>query len=177
MNDEFNKLKDAFTEELQELQIRFFKVLDELRQAESKQVEQPQSKWKPEINERYYYANPVGKCFFNWRDWRGDEFDIHLYNAGLIHKTENEAVELGKQMYYTQWFNNLSDVTDEMQKDSNVDKYCIFYDFVIKKISPFHSTTSQFAHVAYFTSVNKLNSAIETIGRENFDRYVMRVKE
>lgn len=166
MNNKIEELR----KEQQALNDKINALEQELKQTE------PQGKWKPKMGEMYWIADVTNQNFCDFDYWDDKEYHFHLYNAGLIRKTENEAIELGKQMYYTQWFNDLSDVTDEMWEDFSITKYYVYYAYTAKTTVNSYDTNCRSAETAYFTSEEKLEQAIETIGRENFEKYVMRIK-
>lgn len=172
MNEQINKIKEEYAEKLNLLQEEFNDRLDQL----AKQTE-PHGKWKPRRGQTYYYADPSFKCFYIMASWCDNISDNHRYNAGLIRPTKEEAIELGKKIYYTQWYNSLSDVTDEMWKDGSIKKWYISYDHQDNETVIGSVTSGQIPNVAYFTTYSKLNEAVLKIGRTNFMKYVMGVED
>lgn len=57
------------------------------------------SKWKPELDERYYIPCVcTGKGNFRWCRWIDDELDYSRYEAGIICESKEEAIELARKM-------------------------------------------------------------------------------
>lgn len=54
--------------------------------------------WKPKMRERYYYPIPSDKDLWESCLWVGDNYDNNRFSRGLVCKTEEEAVELARQM-------------------------------------------------------------------------------
>lgn len=165
MNNKIEELR----KEQQALNDKINALEQELKQTE------PQGKWKPEQGEVYCCASPTHHYFRAFSTWLGDEPDNHRYNAGFICQTEEEAAEVGKRMYYRQWFRDLSDVTEHMWMESSINKFYAYYDWDVEQVC-YDSRIMYMCEATYFTSEEKLEYAIETIGRENFEKYVMRIK-
>ncbi len=171
MNEQINKIKEEYAEKLNLLQEEFNDRLDQL----AKQTE-PHGKWKPRRGQTHYYADPSFKCFYIMASWCDNTSDNHRYNAGLIRKTPEEAIEVGKRMYYRQWFRDLSDVTEHTWMESSIDKFYAYYDWDVEQVC-YDSRSLFMCEATYFTAMEKLESAIETIGRTNFMKYVMGVED
>ena len=161
-------------EELRKEQQALNDKIDALEQ-ELKQTE-PHGKWKPRRGQTYYYADPSFKCFYIMASWCDNTSDNHRYNAGLICQTEEEAIEVGKRMYYRQWFRDLSDVMKHMWMESSIDKFYAYYDWDDEQVC--YESCCLFMHEeTYFTTEEKLKQAIETIGGEEiFKKYVLEVE-
>ena len=54
--------------------------------------------WKPKMRERYYYPIPSDRDLWESCLWVGDNYDNNRFSRGLVCKTEEEAVELARQM-------------------------------------------------------------------------------
>ena len=161
-------------EELRKEQQALNDKIDALEQ-ELKQTEL-QEKWEPERGKRYYFASPACCAFCSLSVWENDEIDNHRYKTGFIRKTEEEATEIGKQMYYRQWFRDLSDVTEYMWMESSINKFYAYYDWDVEQVC-YDSRSMCMCEATCFTSEEKLNQAIETIGGEEiFKKYVLGVK-
>lgn len=161
-------------EELRKEQQALNDKIDALEQ-ELKQTE-PHGKWKPRRGQTYYYADPSFKCFYIMASWCDNTSDNHRYNAGLICQTEEEAIEVGKRMYYRQWFRDLSDVAEDKWKNDHLGKFYAYYDWDVEQVC-YDSRIMYMCEATYFTAMEKLKYAIETIGGEDIlKRYVLGVK-
>ena len=67
-------------------------------------------------------------------------------------------------MYYRQWYSSLSDVTDKMKLDPDLEKYYAWYNFT-SLVGNFGSTFVCIGERTYFTTEEKCQEAIETIGK------------
>lgn len=54
------------------------------------------SRWKPAINETYYFVNESGTV--EEYTWFNDRCDIELYNVGNCFRTKKEAKAAGKKI-------------------------------------------------------------------------------
>lgn len=175
MDNKINELHKEIMEQIKLVQKFADKNIEKLKD-KIKQTDELQEKWEPERGKRYYFANPACSAFWSLSVWENDEIDNHRYKAGIIRKTEEEAAELGKFMYYRQWFRELSDVTEEMWKDGTKDKFYAYYNWIEEEVW-YDSYRVYMDENAYFTSTEKLSEAIKTIGGEEIlRRYVLGVE-
>ena len=149
-------------------------LLDKVAELE-KQIEDNER--YPEYGQRVYIASlATTDCWF-CSEWYGGSNDKRLYNAGLVKSTPEEAAEVGKKMFYQNWFISLSDVTPEMWKNSLISKYFFYYAHRAKKIETYKSETCEY-QCTYFSTKEKLKEAIATIGGEEIlKKYVLGVTE
>lgn len=153
--------------------------ISELKKQIQKEAEERNKDWKPHLEERYYRASNMYPDFHGWGIWTKDYDDNHNFEIGFIFPyTEHgkqQAIELGKKMYYKQWFESLSDVTEDMWIDNDMEKWYAFYDYSNNSITP-NSVHIYRGEGAHFTSKEKLEQAISIIGEDNFLKYVLGVK-
>lgn len=173
MDDKINELRKTVMEQIQLAEKRLDEGIEKLRN-ETKQ--QTQGKWKPRNGERYFYANPATCDFCGYDHWTDKETDNRRYKMGVVYQAEEEATELGKRMYYRQWYHSLSDVTEEMWNNDTMNKYYAFYNWCGEDAN--HDTRQWcMAEATHFTSEEKLEAAIATIGGEEvFKRFVLGVE-
>jgi hypothetical protein len=128
-------------------------------------------RWTPDNDENYYYPDPTAYDFWSHHYWKGDEIDHHLQRAGMTCPTEEEAAEIGKRMYYRQWFDSLSDAPKEWVSDV----WTAAYNENGKRIRIIGNFLRQAC--TYFASEESCRKAIDTIGEENFIKYVLGVRD
>lgn len=138
------------------------------------QANEYDSKWKPEKGEKYYYPVPTSEDngLYLSSIWSEDDIDKYNYVAGMVYRTKEEAIDVGKRMYYRHWYESMSDVTPQMWEDSYIPKYFAYLSWLYKSIKYVYSTDS-FAQNVYFSSEEKCSEAIDKIGEDNFIRYVL----
>jgi hypothetical protein len=95
-----------------------------------------QGRWKPEIDEWYWYIDDCGDVGSD--DYDNDKIDSFRHSIGNMYKTEEEAREALKTGWVAQLQaeTRIKDYIAEKGYDTNVDwgdsdtkKYCILYDY------------------------------------------------
>jgi len=62
-------------------------------------VERPEPMLEhPEMSQRYWVAVPTTRHWTTDAIWGGDDFDLHIFNRGLVYSTEEDAVAAAKAM-------------------------------------------------------------------------------
>lgn len=161
------------TTRIEQLEAKLAEIQAEL--AELKKQGQSE-KWVPEDNDEYFIPCPTNPSYFEDTYWDNDNYDRHRLKANMVFRTEKEAAEAGKRMYYTHWYQSLSDVTEEMWADKNQKKWFAYWNNEDNKACFDCRYTCKFEGT-YFTTKEKCRAAIDEIGEENFKRYVLGVEQ
>lgn len=132
--------------------------------------------WVPKHGDGYWYADPIVDSFASYSYWSNDAHDNHRLRAGLIKRTEAEAIEAGKAIYYRAWAESLSDVNEEMWRDKDAEKCYAYWDYQSKLIM-FNSMNWSRAAGIYFKSHDATRAAIATIGEDLWIKYVLGVQK
>jgi hypothetical protein len=127
--------------------------------------------WKPCWDDKYYIPVPTNAGFQSFSLWRGNENEISLKDAGMVFYTKEEAIEVGKRMYFRQWFESMSDADDW-----NGEEYWSAFWFYQKDSIDVWNTTYKVAGGIYFSTKEKCIEAIDVIGEDNFIKYVLGIK-
>ena len=160
--------------EMQEQFDKMQKQLDELKQVK---VKEQKKKWKPEIDEKYWFINDCGMV--DWASWCDDESDNWRYLTGNVFKTEQEAKEYKKKIEIQSKFKNfVEDRSDELDfKNNKQTKYHLKYDYYNNVITYDWNQSYKIQGVIYASSGQILRDAIKEIGEENIKKYVLEVEE
>ena len=140
-----------------------------------RQLEEAGKPWKPSMEYYYYYADPVRAKHYDYRQNTGSPTDRQNIQANNCYRTAEEAAEAGKQMYYRAWAESLSDVTEEMWHDKDLNKYISIWDAGCNKFNVDCWHWCSYGTPSY-SSIETLRAAIATIGEDNWVRYVLGVQ-
>ena len=138
-----------------------------------KMLKECNGRWKPELNEEYYYVNQVSATS---RDVN-DEFDIDVarYRTYNCFKTKEQAeLEAEKILVRRQ----LEDIARRLNKGQEIDwndnnqlKYCIGFDFPFNIIS-IGALYRKLQGSVYCLSDKFKDVAIQEIGEERLKKYL-----
>ena len=160
--------------ELEEKQAELQKQIDELKKIK---IEELKKKWKPEIDEKYFYISYEGTvCLATWSN---DDLDNWRYFIGIIFQTSQEAREYRKKIEIQARFRNFMQERNEELDWENYDqdKYCLLYNHDNKKIVLECAFVKKYQGVIYASSEQILKDVIAEIGEENIKKYVLGVEE
>lgn len=152
-------------------------IRSEIKDIEDKLKALPPEKWKPEIGEIYYFGDVSSEDYSFSQYWDNDSMDNIIYKLGLVRQTKEEGIEDGKRMYYSELYRSMSDVTDEMWEDRKIKKRIAYWDYTYNNICYDDMNGIKFQGSVYFTSIDKIDEAIEAIGHDNFVKYVLEIKQ
>ena len=110
----------------------------------------------------YYYLDDVGYVELNKELL--DEFDDELYEAGNYYLTKEDAIRAEKQIRLFRLldrFSRQNGWTDELWKNSIIEKYYIYFDYNYKSIKTESVYISRYICQVYFISESVAQQAIE----------------
>lgn len=58
----------------------------------------PEEKWKPEIYEEYYVADPATTNLYSRYTWSDNTYNNDLLEKGLVFRTKEEAIKAAEKM-------------------------------------------------------------------------------
>ena len=153
-------------------------IIDEIKKTKEhlanmeKMLKECNGRWKPELNEEYYYVNQVSVTS---RDVNGEfDIDVARYRAYNCFKTKGQAeLEAEKILVRRQ----LEDIARRLNKgqeinwnDDNQLKYCIGFDFPFNIIS-IGALYRKLQGSVYCLSDEFKDVAIQEIGEERLKKY------
>ena len=163
--------KMKFEDKLAEIEKQIAEIKKQL-----KEKEESDKKWKPDINEIYYYITDAGSHIFT----RNCEFgeDVYRIHVGNCFKTEEEAKEYKKKIEFQTKFRNYVKEHSEKIDWSNNDqyKYYLYYNYGNDKIEINWYFTFKVQNVIYASSDEILKDAIAEFGEENIKKYILEVE-
>ena len=116
------------------------KITELEQQLQEQEQEQINTRWKPNINEQYFYIDEGGNVDFHY--WHDDEVDNFLSSIGNFYETEEEAEKIGlRKVFKQQLFTKLKEFADTHNEteidwnNSNQFKYYIDYDYEDNNLS------------------------------------------
>ena len=113
-------------------------------------------------SERYWYISDVGMIRFT-TDERCDS-DDYRYECGNYYLTEEDAIRAEKQIRLFRLldrFSRQNGWTDELWKNSIIEKYYIYFDYNYKSIKTESVYISRYICQVYFISESVAQQAIE----------------
>ena len=153
------------------LEMQLKKLNQELADTE-KQIEDEKYKrkrrWKPEVEETYYYINGLGDvCAIEWSD---DDFDQDLYSLGNCLKTREEAEFTLEQLKVLAELKEYAENVEVEEWDGNTKHYYLYYHIIEDNIGWGWSWYSISSNI-YFSSEEQVRKAIEAIGKDRLKKY------
>jgi len=135
---------------------------------------------KPKVGDVYWCYSDYGICRVNWKDCDADR---NHYNLGNCFKSYEEAeFAYNQQIILTKWKRLAKKSWDGKEVDWNnyneSPKYYIYYDSdsTEKKIKISYTCTFKYENT-YFSSIPSIKSAIEEIGEDNVEKYILEVED
>ena len=113
-------------------------------------------------SERYWYISDVG-MIWSPTDERCDS-DVYCYECGNYYLTEEDAIRAEKQILLFRLLDRFSRQhgwTDELWKNSTIEKYYIYFDYNYKSIKTESVHISRYICQVYFVSESVAKQAIE----------------
>ena len=161
----------------QEYENKIKELQDELEELKAAKIEAEQPKrWKPSQNQAYFTVEIDGQveCVSGYPD-EVIEWDFLIGNCL---KTKEEAEERKKQIEYTARYKNYIEEHSEPLVWKNYDQCKLFvgFDYVTEKIEVGYTSFAKNQGVIYASSEQIIRDAIEEIGKDNFNKYVLGVK-
>ena len=157
------------------------KIIDEINKTKElltnmeKMLKERDGRWKPELNEEYYYVNQVSAT----SRAVNDEFDIDTARYGTYNcfKTKEQAeLEAEKILVRRQ----LEDIARRLNRGVKIDwrddsqyKYCFIYDVDYQHINQDSNINVIRQGAVYCLDKNFLNTAIQEIGEERLKKYLI----
>ena len=153
-------------------------IIDEIKKTKEhlanmeKMLKECNGRWKPELNEEYYYVNQVSVTS---RDVNGEfDIDVARYRAYNCFKTKGQAeLEAEKILVRRQ----LEDIARRLNKGQEINwnddsqlKYCIGFDFPFNIIS-IGALYRKLQGSVYCLSDEFKDVAIQEIGEERLKKY------
>lgn len=131
-------------------------------------------KWKPEINETYFYLTGNLKPF-SFKNY-GDACNIEALENFNCFQTEEEAKKEAEKILVRR---KLEDIASRLNKDNEIDwenstqfKYCIYFDFVSNEIISCQTSRKKGQGTIYCLNKSFKNVAVEEIGKERLTKYL-----
>ena len=149
---------------------------EKLAEAEKIEVEQPK-RWKPNtVGVTYWLIKNSGDV--GAMTWDNSTYDEWCYLIGNCFKTEEEAEEHKKQIYYTARYKNYIEEHSEPLDWSNTkrDKYYALFGYESNEIVVDSFWYHKSQGVIHASSEQIIWDAIKEIGEDNFKKYVLGVK-
>lgn len=165
-------LKDDTGEDKVEERTKCMFELVDFTTEDWKIYEEPNNRWQPKRNEKYYFVTSCGNVGYDDFDCYIDENRVNFKNA---FKTEEEASKILEKIKIIKHLQELSNIKfNENQKS----KWCIFYDFDKNELTCIYNRCCKHSPFeVYFASEEDCKKAIETIGEDNLKKYYFDVEE
>ena len=157
------------------------KILKEIHKAEEHLANMKKAlkeckygKWKPEIDETYFYLTGNLKPF-SIKNY-GVTSNIEALESFNCFQTEEEAEKEATKILIRR---KLEDIASRLNKDNEIDwnnstqlKYCIYFDFVSNEIISCQTSRKKGQGTIYCLNKSFRNIAVEEIGKERLTKYL-----
>lgn len=151
----------------------FVWVYEDIIAEDWKIYEEPNNRWQPKRNEKYYFVTSCGNVGYDDFDCYIDEDRVNFKNA---FETEEEAGKILEKIKIIKHLQELSNV--DFYDNSNKNKYLIYYNTEFNEVRVTqHSCIRELPFSVYFASEEDCQKAIKTIGEENLKKYYFDVEE
>lgn len=162
--------KQELEQKIEQLQ----KQLDELKNVK---VEETKTKWKPKIEEEFYYINEIIEVVNDCND--NFNIDKKHIEIGNCFKTKEEAQFVADKIKYTLMFKHYVEEHSEPidWENAKQEKWCICYNYVANDIQFDCDFKHKSQGTVYASSEQILKDAIEYVGEDNVIKYVLGVEE
>ena len=139
-----------------------------------KKSKQPK-RWRAERVMPYYYINDCG--IVARPNEYGHPEDNFRFDTGNYFETEKQAQEYKKKLLIQQKYKDMSDVTEENWEKPLVGlKWYAFYVCQKERVE-YSSTNGLQCEITYFSTKEKAQEAVETIGEDNFKKYILEIDD
>lgn len=165
--------KTEMEKKIKELEDKVAEMQDELNKLKQVKTDEPK-KWKPELDEDYYFVNDCGRVGVN--SWDNDIADSWRYLNDNVFKTAIEAEEHKKKLEIQADFKNfVEDRTDKLNWNDGNESKCYIYKYN-NGIDIGYDWTCKTQGTIYASSEQILRDAVAEIGEENVKKYVLEVE-
>lgn len=144
-----------------------------LKEELNKQEEPKTGRWKPELNEKYWFIDNDGNI--SHACWDNDAIDNSRYKFGNVFKTVEEANFTAEQLKVLA---QLKEYADSKKWNYGNTHWCIEYDADIR-----HMYVDVYNYIIkvpfnlYFSSAEQAQKAINAIGEERLKKYYFCVED
>lgn len=164
--------KEELQNKIEDLEKQLAEVKEQVNSIEFEGIKKGR-RWKPEINENYYYL--ISDGFVSFGPWKNDMTDMFKFDIGNCFKTEQEAEEFKENLLTKQ---ALKDLALELNNgveidwdDENQRKY--FFNYTNKSDGFIDNLTITLqASNIYSLNVDFLDIAKERIGEEKIIKLI-----
>ena len=141
-----------------------------------KEVEKdsPNTRWRAEIYEKYYFINDIGKMAFA-ADTR-TRSDNYRYEIGNYFQTSEEAEEYNKKLIMQQQYRDWCKFNIDWN-DNNQEKYYCRYHRLEDYLDYDCQWSVKRQGVVYAESEECIKDFIDKVGEVNFKKYILEVEE
>ena len=170
--------KTELEKQIAEMQEQFNKIQKQLEELKQVKVEETSRKrWKPELNEVYYFVGDSG--FVSSCSWDNDERDNWRYLNGNVFETEQEAEEHKKKLEIQARFRNFVEEKNEKidWNDDRQKKFFLYYTYYDKMLLDCYECMYKSQGTIYASSEQILRDAIAEIGENSIKKYVLEVED
>lgn len=120
-------------------------------------------RWKPEINEKYWFIFSGGS--FDVKQWRATADDKFRWSTGNCSQTKEEAEAYKQRLIAEQKIRDSSDFVPDWSH-SDQTKYYVSYDHYDQELTVFWTTGCQDSTVTYYRTVGEAEQAIKDLEAE-----------
>ena len=131
-------------------------------------------KWKPGVNETYFYLTGNFKPF-SFTNY-GTAANIEAIENFNCFQTEKEAEKEATKILIRR---ELEDIASRLNKYNEIDwddstqlKYCIYFDFILNEIISCQTSRKKGQGTIYCLNKSFKNVAVEEIGKERLTKYL-----
>ena len=163
--------------DLQILNDRMKELENELKDIRAKleeaEKEQKSGRWKPKLNETYWFVNGLIRVVADICD--DCEIDMNRYAIGNCFATQEEAEFMVERLKVIEEMKEFAEPEDRLW-DCNNTHYCIYYDYFDNRLDISWVKHMKYNNI-YFESEEKAQQCIAAVGGKRIRKYFLEVKE
>lgn len=144
--------------------------IEELKKVD---IEEDDKRWKPSLNERYYYVSGSGQI--PHETWIDTPLDKNRYAIGNCFKTYEDAEFVLESLKVNAELRKFAE-RDGAKWGDDTEHYYIYYDFGEHIVDTCWTRESACAEL-YFATEQDAEKAIEAVGEKRIKKYYLGIKE
>lgn len=135
----------------------------------------PKTVWDLKVGDMYWAINTDGRVYYSV--WEDCKYEISMRNQGSVFLTKKESeFEKKRREVYATVKRYAYEFTKKEWNESNIKKYYPYYDYSDFSIKKDFNSYMCYSRL-YFKSKEDIEKAIAAVGKDDFKKYYLDMKE